>query len=129
MYRAFITDCCSLEVWPINCYDLGRNISIQLREQRIYCTFWSTDSSLSYCQTKAPIMFDEYQSKHIVNTDLQERVFVQLITSSCCADGPQRVVQLTLADRFQGSQTTRSIKTSSTAVYPLLIYISNDCIE
>jgi len=44
-------------------------------------------------------------------------------------DGLQRVVQLTLADRFQGSQTMRSIKTSSTAVYPLLIYISNDCIE
>lgn len=38
-------------------------------------------------------------------------------------DGLQRVVQLTLADRFQGSQTMRSIKTSSTAVYPLLIYI------
>lgn len=66
---------------------------------------------------------------NIVNTDQRGRVFVQFITSSCSADGLQRVVQLTLADRFQGSQTMRSIKTSSTAVYPLLIYISNDCIE
>jgi len=44
-------------------------------------------------------------------------------------DGLQKVVQLTLADRFQGTRTMGSIKTSSTAVYPLLIYISIDCIE
>lgn len=160
LYRAFITYWCSLEVWPINCYDLDKNmINIIVWTKNIVFFARQGNTSFRTClgilllglvweqvnwkgieRTKIlpkhaltaeqkPPVFDEYQRKHIVNSDLQERVFVQFITSSCSADGLQKVVQLTLADRFQGTRTMGSIKTSSTAVYPLLIYISIDCIE